>query len=245
MPARLLRILGLGKTGPAHGGHHGLPRSTLPPETPLDDLPWLAFDTETTGLDPLRDRVVSIGALPYLGALPDGQTLDRLINPQRPMPPAARRIHGIDDAMLVDAPPFATEAEELFALWRPRALIGHNIAFDLAMLREEAHRSGTAFCPPATSLDIGLIYAALHPRAPSYALEAIAASLGASLGPRHTALGDAESAASLWLALQAPLAARGIVTLGGAQALMRRARALMHRQREAGWATDLLVPHGG
>ena len=37
------------------------------PETPLDDLALLAVDIETTGLDPRRDRVLSIGWLPVDG----------------------------------------------------------------------------------------------------------------------------------------------------------------------------------
>ena len=42
---------------------------TPPPEpsTPLADLPLLAMDVETTGLDPRRDRVLSVGLVPVDG----------------------------------------------------------------------------------------------------------------------------------------------------------------------------------
>lgn len=41
------------------------------PDTPLGDLPLLAVDIETTGLDPARDHVLAIGWVPV-----DGESID-------------------------------------------------------------------------------------------------------------------------------------------------------------------------
>ena len=69
------------------------------------DFEYVAFDLETTGLVAQRDRVVEIGAVRFRRS---GQVTDQfvqLVNPGRPMSPAAQAIHGISDVDLADAPP--------------------------------------------------------------------------------------------------------------------------------------------
>ena len=66
--------------------------------TPLIAVDATAVDTETTGLDSARARIVALGAVPISGGkVADGQTLDLLVNPGEPIPVAAARIHGITD----------------------------------------------------------------------------------------------------------------------------------------------------
>ena len=60
-----------------------------------------------------------------------------LIDPGEPIPPAASRIHGIDDAKVADAPRFAAAWNEISALLGDSILIGHTIGFDLAVLERE------------------------------------------------------------------------------------------------------------
>lgn len=232
------RRLGLGgsrRVAPHPGGP--------PPTAALDDLPLAVLDTETTGLNPLKDRIVSIGGLQWRGDAAEGLLLDLLVHPGRPIPALATRIHGITDAMVATAPPFALVAPSVLQFWQHRVLVGHNIGFDLALLREEAQRARLAFHPPPAALDIGLLYAGLHPREHSVTLESIATHLGVEVKGRHDAMGDAETAAALWCALRPQLLAQGIGTLGQALALMRRPRDLVFNQRQAGWAIDLVVPN--
>ncbi|MGH7317996.1 MAG: 3'-5' exonuclease, partial [Candidatus Rokuibacteriota bacterium] len=69
------------------------------PEVALGDLEFVAIDTETTGLDPKRDALVAVAVVPFAGGKPRlAARLDRLVNPGRPIPDAARAIHGIGDA---------------------------------------------------------------------------------------------------------------------------------------------------
>lgn len=215
----------------------------LPATLSLHDLPLAVLDTETTGLNPVRDRIVSIGGLHWRGDQAEGALLDLLLHPGRKIPASATAIHRIDDAMVATAPSFALVGGTVLRFWHHRVLLGHNIGFDLALLREEAARAQLGFMPPPAVLDIGLLYAGLYPRSRDCGIEAIAAQFGIEIEGRHSATGDAETAAKLWCALRPHLIGHGIGTLGGAQAVMRRARDLIHGQQRAGWAMDLVLPN--
>lgn len=54
----------------------------------------LAWDTETTGPNPLEDRIVTAAIVVRGGGLPD-RDFSWLINPQVPIPPEAAAVHGI------------------------------------------------------------------------------------------------------------------------------------------------------
>ncbi|MEY8842614.1 PolC-type DNA polymerase III, partial [Cribrihabitans sp. XS_ASV171] len=71
----------------------------------LSDLCFVVFDTETTGLLPHKDEIVQIGAVRVLrGRLIEGETLDMLVDPGRPIPPASTKVHRITDAMVSGQP---------------------------------------------------------------------------------------------------------------------------------------------
>src|SRR5690606_15226277 len=118
---------------------HALDLHDRPPDpplvddrTPLADLPLAAFDTETTGRAPTRGRLVSVGCVRQHGErLHRGATLARLVRPPVATPATATAIHGITDAMLVDAPRIAAVLPAVDAFARGCVLLGHNIGFDL------------------------------------------------------------------------------------------------------------------
>ena len=75
--------------------------------TPLIALNAVALDTETTGLDASKARIVQIGALALAGGrIHDGATLDLLVDPGIPIPSASSRIHNITNAMVRSSPQF-------------------------------------------------------------------------------------------------------------------------------------------
>ena len=51
-------------------------------------MDFIAFDLETTGIQPKTDAIVEIGAVRFRGAVP-AETFCTLINPGRPIPPEA------------------------------------------------------------------------------------------------------------------------------------------------------------
>lgn len=223
--------------------HRSTAEHHFPADEPLADLPLTILDTETTGLNVARDRVLSIGALLYRGTRPEpSPPLDLLVHPGIPIPKRATAIHGIGNSKVAYAPSLALLWPSIQARWQGRALLGHNIAFDLAVLRHEAERARLPFLAPSAALDIGLLYAGLRPRKAHITLEAMARDLGVEVIGRHDALGDAKVTAEIWVRLMPALGHIGVATLGAAQHLMARQRDLVHGQGRAGWSIDLLLP---
>ena len=106
------------------------------------DRPLVVYDLETTGVDPDSDRIVEIAACRLE---PEGARawLDRRINPGVAIPPEATAIHGISDADVADAPPFAQLAPEIERFFAGADLGGFNVArFDLPVLDAEFRRVG-------------------------------------------------------------------------------------------------------
>lgn len=103
----------------------------------LASVPLVVIDTETTGLSPaLGHRVVEVAAV-RLEGWREGDRLDALVNPGRPMDPGASRVNGIYDDDLIDAPPFSEIADELSMLFDGALLVAHNAPFDAAFLGME------------------------------------------------------------------------------------------------------------
>ncbi len=210
---------------------------TIPPpgHTPLVALPAVSLDLETTGLDVTRDRVIQIGLITLdHGSIIEEGTFETRIDPEISIPAPAARITGLSDADLAGAPRLAEAMPGLIRRLAGRVVIGHHIAFDLAVLRHEASRLGIAWHDPP-SLDIAHLLAGLEPRLADLGFESVLAFLGITVRGRHDALGDATMAAEAYQALLPNLAGAGIRTLAQAQVLTERRPELRRREIEAGW----------
>jgi DNA polymerase III epsilon subunit family exonuclease len=185
------------------------------PETSLDALlepGFVAIDLETTGLDARRDDVVAIAAIPFPGgeAAPGYVTL---VNPGRPIPPAATRVHGIADTHVLGAPTLDEVLPQFDAICGDRVLVGHDVGFDVTLLRHARRRRGLPV-PAVVALDSRRLAVAVHPGWRHRAeLEFVAAQLSVPVRGRHTAEGDARMAGAILLALLPELRRRGVCTL--------------------------------
>jgi DNA polymerase-3 subunit epsilon len=149
------------------------------------------------------------------------ETFEQLVNPGRRVPAASTAIHGLTDAMLVDAPGIEEVLRDLARFAEETVLVGHDIGFDLRFLEPAARAAGVDLTHPV--LDTLLLDAVLYPGQPDHTLEAIAGRLGVSVLGRHTALGDALVTADVLVGLLTPLRESGIRTLDEALAASRRA----------------------
>jgi DNA polymerase III epsilon subunit-like protein len=182
----------------------------------------MAIDLETTGLDSRRDRIVSLAALNFVrgDVVP---ALVSLVNPGRPIPASATKIHGIHDTAVADAPDEQTIVARFDALCAAQVIVGHGVAFDVAVLARARGRSATP--GPLATLCTQRLAASLHPTWTDLSLEAVCGALGVPLTGRHTAAGDALTAGYLFLALIPRLQTRGIRTLAETLWLQERAPA--------------------
>ena len=122
----------------------------------LDAAPIAILDLETTGLDVTRDRVVQIGIIRNIGAKQlVNHRIDQLINPGQPIPDVATQIHGIGDDDVREAPTIKAFFSQLTEALDGCVILGHHVAFDIAILRHEAQRVGVHWNERPT-LDLAL-----------------------------------------------------------------------------------------
>ena len=179
---------------------------------PLNELIYTVFDTETTGLNPGEDEIISIGAVRIVnGHLLRDESFDQLVNPGRTLPFESIQFHGIEEHMLKNQPPVEQVLPKFDRFAEGTVLVAHNAAFDMRMLQIKELSAKTKFINPV--LDTMLISAIVHPAHANHNLEAIAARLGVSIIGRHTALGDAIATGELFVKLIPLLAKMGIYTL--------------------------------
>ena len=202
---------------------------------PLSSLPTVVIDTETTGLDVEKVRIVEIGAVRLDSCAPGSERIySELVDPGIPIPGSSTEIHGIADSDVDGAPAFPERMAE-FAAWAgPTVVTGYSIGFDLAVLKAEHERHGLPWQPPR-ALDVGHLVDLVAPALPEKSLETAAGWLGVELSGRHRALGDARAAAEIYRAIVPKLREKGIVTLAQAERAVRALSNRMTEEAQSGW----------
>jgi DNA polymerase-3 subunit epsilon/ATP-dependent DNA helicase DinG len=168
---------------------------------------YVAIDLETTGLDPDRDAIIEVGALRFDldGA---NETFETFVDPKRPIPYRVQRLTGISDEDVRGAPPFAVVASDLEGFIGTAAIIGQNVGFDLGFLDRARLR------PPGPTYDTQELASFLLPDLIEHNLAAIARHLGIDFPVHHRALGDADAARLIFLALRRRLSVLPPALLG-------------------------------
>ena len=169
---------------------------------------FVAIDLETTGLDPRRDAIVEVAAVPFLDGRA-GPVYTTHVNPGRPIPPESVRVHGITDSMVAGSPMIGDVLPRLDAVCGGHVLVGYGVGFDLAVLGRARRTHGYARMANSV-LDTKGLAAALHPEWAGLYLSDLATRLGIGILGRHTSEGDARAAGEILLVLIPELLMRGI-----------------------------------
>lgn len=165
----------------------------------------VAFDLETTGTDPMADRIVSAALVDF----DDGEPVDAVtweIDPGIPIPEAASRVHGVweaDRAGRQDHDNAVLEiVEELWDAWAAGyTVVVFNAAFDLTMLQARARDAGAEFTIGGPVVDPMVADRYLDKwRKGKRNLAAQCQHYGVRLENAHNAEADAEAAARLAIA---------------------------------------------
>ncbi len=157
----------------------------------LQQIEFTAFDLETTGLHPVSCRIVEIGAIRFRG---DGTVLgefEQLVDPGRPIPPSAIRIHGITDEAVAGQPSIRDVLPRFaeFIGGGPAILLAHNAAFDVGFLSVECRR--VRYTPPEHKVIDTCGLARRRLKLANYKLDTLGRHYGLIEIEEHRALSDA------------------------------------------------------
>ncbi len=179
---------------------------------PLQDVPLVFLDFETTGLYPHGgDRICEIALQRVVGETV-ALSFSTLVDPERPLSIQSFNVNRISAEELACAPKFAEVAGVVRSALAGAVIVAHNAPFDLEFLHAELALAGLPqLIIPA--IDTLMIARRLFPKRSSHSLSALSHALGAPT-PSHRAMDDVLALRVVFADLAAQLANQGIATLG-------------------------------
>jgi DNA polymerase III subunit epsilon len=159
----------------------------------LSECTFVVVDVETTGLNPIEDRITEIAMMKVRdGVLQD--EFSTLINPLVSIPASITNLTGIDNLMVADAPTAREVAPIIADFLGDAVFVAHNAQFDWGFVSETAMRErgielfNQQLCTVKLSRRI-------LPHLTSKSLGPVASALNIVIPERHRASGDAYATA--------------------------------------------------
>lgn len=195
-----------------------------------ENLRFAVVDSESTGFDPRKDRLVSIGGIGVRNGAIELEDQFAIIFPIA-YNTSAVMVHGITRETAAGEGIAEPEAMARFLAWLQDAvLVGHHIRHDLALLSQAAERwHGLRLhnvVIDTFEAHEALREAGCHGTGPVQegSLDAFCRYFGLTPHDRHTALGDAFLTAQVWIRLLRKAAGRGRWNLRDLGAFTERRR---------------------
>lgn len=161
----------------------------------------VVLDFETTGLSPMKDRVVQFALLDATQlvqvtgkkgkASANVKGLSDYVNPTIPIPADAERIHGISDEKVKDAAVFSEFVDQILEFIEGAVIVGHNVEFDYRFLNAELIRAGREPIKNPVICTLRLARNQLRDHTNSFKLESVANVLKIPVSGVHDAAKDA------------------------------------------------------
>ena len=167
----------------------------------------ICLDTETSGLDPNKDDLLTIGAVLIRdNRIIYGQQLDIKVRPSSMVTEESIRVHGIRNQDLENALPVREALEQLLNFIGQRPILGYWIRFDTALI-SRLSKAEYGFSLPNKTIELSDIYQQKirrqHPdEQVDIHFDSMARQLNIDVMGRHSALGDALTTALMYLRLQ-------------------------------------------
>ncbi|MBV1924204.1 MAG: 3'-5' exonuclease [Flavobacteriaceae bacterium] len=181
----------------------------------LNQQRFVVFDTETTGLHVLKDRVLSIGAISVIGNVIDVSDGFELYLKQDKFNKETVEIHGIIKGGEIEK----VEEEEAINLFldylKDAVLVAHHAAFDVSMINNMLKRLELPKLKNKV-LDTGILFKKtnLHDQSKQhYGLDDLCEIFNVKKHDRHTASGDAYITALIFLKILSSLKKTKKITL--------------------------------
>ncbi len=170
---------------------------------PIDNTRFVVFDTETTGFDIDRDRILSIGAVTVEHKTIAVNNSFEVYLDQEIFKPETVKIHGILKRGELDKISELEAIEAFLDYIKGDTLIAHHAWFDYSMINSLLKRHGLGklkneFIDTAKLFKKSkhIIY---HENLKNYSLDELASELNVQVIDRHTATGDALMTAVIFL----------------------------------------------
>ena len=175
-------------------------------EQAIENLRFVVFDTETTGLNPKKDRILSTGciAIEHLKIKVSDQL--ELYVTQEQFNAETVKIHGLLKTGKLAKVDEAQAVEEFLNYTKNAILVAHHAAFDVAMMNQALERLNLPKLKNKV-LDTGHLFqkTKLDTHKMHFGLDELSERFSIPLHDRHTASGDAYITALLFLKLIAKL----------------------------------------
>jgi DNA polymerase-3 subunit epsilon len=195
--------------------------------TPWREARWCALDLELTGLDPRKDVIIAIGAVPIEeGRVLLGRSAYTLVRTSKRSEHDAVLLHKLRVVDLVDAPPLEEAIDLVFEALSGRVPVFHTAAVERGFLRSPFAQRGVSLPAAADTEALGrLLLNAEEGAAGSYLpLGKLARLLQLPTAPAHHALGDALTTAAAFITLATRLDGVQTQTVGSLVRAQERLR---------------------
>jgi DNA polymerase-3 subunit epsilon len=190
---------------------------------------WCALDLEMTGLDPRRDDIIAVGAVPIDdGRIVLGGGMYTLVRSETRSKHGAVLLHKLRVPDLADAPPLEEAIDGVLGMLAGRIPVFHTAAVETAFLQRQFVRRRVRLPEAADTEALGRLWLSHRDgTAPEgISLGRLAAVLGHPAESPHHALGDALTTAKAFIALASLLDTVATQTVGSLVAASRPAAAV-------------------
>lgn len=156
---------------------------------------YVAFDLETTGLRPMQDRILEIGAVKVEEGEVTG-TYETFVAVGIPIPLRIQELTGITEEMTEGSPEIREAVEGFLEFSKDLVLLGHNVLFDYSFMKQNVVNLGGTY--ERKGMDTLAIARKCLPEMESRTLDKMAARYGILQEHHHRALDDALTTARLY-----------------------------------------------
>ncbi len=173
----------------------------------MPDDEYIVLDTETTGLDPKKDEILSIGAVKIKdGKIITSEAFEIFVKPTFKISEQSIKIHHIRPIDIENGVSVNEALEKLLFFIQNRPIVGYYISFDMAILSTYLKKY-IGINLPNESIELSSMYYKRHRKKSAHEFvdlkfDTIMESLDLPRLGKHDALNDAIMSAMMFLKLQ-------------------------------------------
>lgn len=156
---------------------------------------YVVLDFETTGLSSVTDSIIEVGIIKVIHGI-EIDSFHSFVNPGRAIPEEIKRLTGITDADVINAPMPHEIASKIYKFIDNLTIIAHNANFDVGFLSEAYKKSDIQ--TTINYIDTLSMAREAFPHAPNHKLSTLVNWLDIGDGQDHRALSDVKLTKALY-----------------------------------------------